>query len=309
MASIELPAPSASRASAALAADPAVAFVELDRSRTIGAVPSDPRYPEQWSLPRIGWDAVHDGPAPSGHATVAVLDTGVDAAHADLRGVLLPGVSFVAGSPADTDPNGHGTWMAGIVAARTDDGIGIAGIGYAGVSVLPVTVLGSDGTGRDSDIVAGVVYAVDSGADVILMSFSASGSSAALQAAIDYAWSHDVIVVAATGNGGSSAPTYPAGDRSVIGVSSTDRSDRLAPGSNDGSDTFLAAPGVDILTTDAGGGYESVSGTSAAAAEVAGAAALLRALDPTASNGVIVGRLARDASRAGTTAETGNGRL
>ena len=309
MASIELPAPSASSGAAALSADPAVAFVELDRSRTIGATPSDPRYAEQWSLPRIGWNVVHDGAAPTGHATVAVLDTGVDTEHADLRGVVVPGVSFVDGTPADADPNGHGTWMAGIVAARTDDGIGIAGIGYAGVSVLPVTVLGTDGTGRDSDIVAGVVYAVDAGADVILMSFSATGSSAALQAAIDYAWAHDVVVVAATGNGGSSAPTYPAGDRGVIGVSSTDRSDHLAPGSNDGSDTFLAAPGVDILTTSADGGYETVSGTSAAAAEVAGAAGLMRAHDPSASNGVIVARLARDAAPAGTTVETGNGRL
>ena len=93
--------------------------------------------------------------------------------------------------------------MAGIIAAATDNGTGIAGIGYAGVKVMPVTVLGADGLGQDSDIIAGVVWAVDHGADVINMSFSNPGFSAALQAAIDYAWANDVVVVAATGNDGS----------------------------------------------------------------------------------------------------------
>ena len=215
---------------------------------------------------------MRDGPAPDGRAVVAILDTGVDATHPDLAGRLLPGMSSVDGVAADTDPNGHGTWMAGIVAAETDNGEGIRASPVSRVRVLPVTVLGADGTGLDSDIVEGIVAAVDAGADVILMAFSAPGYSSALQAAVDYAWAHDVVVVAATGNEGSTAPTYPAGDRGVIGVTATDRDDLLAPGSNSGPAAFMAAPGVDILTTDAGGGYRSISGTSAAAAEVAGAA-------------------------------------
>ncbi len=273
------------------------------------ASPSDPRYPDQWSLPRIGWDVVRDGPAPAGRAVVAILDTGVDATHPDLAGRLLPGASFVDGVEPGQDPNGHGTWMAGIVAAHTDNGVGVAGVAFARVKVLPITVLGADGRGYDSAIVSGIVAAVDAGADVILMSFSAPGYSAVLQAAIDYAWAHDVVVVAATGNDGSSAAAYPAADRGVIGVTATDRDDRLAPGSNSGPAAFMAAPGVDILTTDAGGDYRSVSGTSASAAEVAGAAGLLRAMDPGAANGVIVGRLARSAAPAGAVDETGNGRL
>ncbi len=92
--------------------------------------------------------------------------------------------------------------MAGIIAASTDDGIGVAGVGYAGVKVMPVTVLGADGTGQDSDIIAGIVWATDHGADVINMSFSNPGFSPSLQAAIDYAWAHDVVLVAATGNDG-----------------------------------------------------------------------------------------------------------
>ncbi|MDQ2966215.1 MAG: S8 family serine peptidase, partial [Chloroflexota bacterium] len=304
-------------AAAALAADPAVKGLELDRIREVEATPGDPRYVDQWSLPRIGWDTVHAEGLPAGTATVAVLDTGVDSGHPDLLGRLLPGLSFVDGSPADTDPHGHGTWLAGIVAAAGDNGMGIAGIGGAGVRVLPITVLGADGTGQDSAVISGIVAAVDGGADVILMAFSSPGYSTALQAAIDYAWAHDVVLVAANGNDGTTSARYPAGDRGVMGIASTDQADQLAADSNHGPQTFLAAPGVDILTTAAGADrdpqtddeYRSVSGTSAAAAEVAGAAAVLRALDPGATNAVIVGRLARSAAAVGNRDETGNGRL
>ncbi len=283
--------------------------VERDVERSTDAGPGDPLSDGQWSLPRIGWDVARERLDPTGRTVVAVLDTGVDPTHPDLVGHLLPGVSFVDGVAADTDANGHGTWMAGIVAAATDNDRGIAGVAWSGVSILPVTVLGADGTGRDSDIVQGLVQATDAGADVILMAFSAPGYSTALQAAIDYAWAHGVVVVAATGNEGLGSATYPAGDRGVIGVASTDRDDLLAPGSNSGPAVFMAAPGVDILTTAAGGGYEAINGTSAAAAEVAGAAAILRAADHGASNGTIVGRLARSAARADTVEHTGNGRL
>ena len=136
--------------------------------------------------------------------------------------------------------------MAGIVAAETDNGTGIAGVGYAGVKVMPVTVLGADGIGQDSDIIEGVVWAADHGADVILMAFSNPGFSAALQAAIDYAWANGVVLVAATGNDGSSHATFPAGDRGVVGVSNTDPTDALAASSNYGAAAFLAAPGTSI---------------------------------------------------------------
>jgi subtilisin family serine protease len=292
-----------------LRADPRVASVEADRSRTVEADPDDPSYADQWSLTRIGWDQAHDSIAPSGSAVVAVLDTGVDASHPDLAANLVAGASFVAGSAWNFDPNGHGTAMAGIVAAETGNGIGIAGVGYAGVRVMPVTVLGADGLGRDSDIIEGLVWAVDHDADVALMAFSASGYSSALQAAVDYAWSHGVVVVAATGNDGSSSPAFPAGDRGVVGVSSTDSSDALSSSSNFGADTFLGAPGHGIVTTATGGGVASVSGTSASAAAVAAAAALLRASDASLSAGAVVGRLARNADPAGTVDQTGNGRL
>jgi len=285
-----------------------VTRVEADRTRAVEAEPSDTAFADQWALPKVGWTDLFGTVAIGGSATVAVLDTGVDASHPDLDGVVLSGTSVLDDSNGTTDPNGHGTAMAGIVAAETDNGFGVAGTAYAGVSILPVTVLGADGLGQDSDIIMGVVYAADAGADVILMSFSNPGYSAALQAAIDYAWASGAVLVAAAGNDASSTPAFPAGDRGVIGVGATDSSDALAAGSNFGSAVFLAAPGVGISSTAAGGSVSSISGTSASAALVAGAAALLQANEPGLSNGVIVSRLARNAD-ATTSEGTGNGRV
>jgi thermitase len=275
--SVILPADSYQASVATLEADPNVARVEPDATRNVSAAPSDSEYSQQWSLPQIGWDQVYGSVSPGGSAIVAVLDTGVDASHEDLGGNVVPGTAIVGSGDGTSDANGHGTAMAGIIAAQTDNGIGIAGIGYAGVKVMPVTVLGADGTGQDSDIIQGVVWAADHGADVILMAFSNPGYSASLQDAIDYAWTKGAVLVAATGNDASSTVTFPAGDRGVIGVANTDLSDNLNSSSNYGAGAFMAAPGTGIYTTAAGGAYTSITGTSAAAAEVAGAAALLKA--------------------------------
>src|SRR5215210_5586206 len=309
MHAITLPGESAGTAADSLRALASVTNVNLDRTRVAEAAPDDPAYADQWSLPKIGWDTARESVTPAGSSVVAVLDTGVDGSHGDLAGQLVTGTSVLDGSDPLVDPNGHGTAMAGIVAADTNNGRGIAGVGYKGVKVMPVTVLGADGTGQDSDIINGVVWAADHGADVILMSFSAPEYSAALQAAVDYAWSKGAVLVAATGNDGSSAAAFPAGSSGVVGVSSTNDSDDLASSSNYGADTFLAAPGVGIVTTQAGGGTTSVTGTSAAAAIVAGSAGVLAAADASAGPGVIVGRLARNADAAGTSGQTGNGRV
>ena len=159
--------------------------------------------------------------------------------------------------------------MAGIIAAATDNGTGIAGIGYAGVKVMPVTVLDPHGLGQDSDIIEGIVWAVDHGADVINMCFSNPGYSAGLQAAIDYAWANDVVVVAATGNDGSSTATFPAGDRGVVGVSNTNQSDALDGSSNDGAERVPWRARDGDPTLSPGGGYDHVTGTSASSAAVA----------------------------------------
>ena len=187
---------------------------------------------------------------------MAILDTGVDASHPDLEGQVLAGTSFLPGSAWSDDPNGHGTAMAGIVAAETDNGAGIAGVGYEGVGIMPVTVLAADGTGQDSDVIEGLVWAADHGADVILMAFSNPSFSASLQLAVDYAWDM-ASCWSPRGNDSSSTTTYPAGDAGVVGVSATNADDQLAGFSNSGADTFLAAPGIDIPASQAGGGVTS----------------------------------------------------
>src|SRR5439155_15557679 len=289
--------------------DPLTSSVEREKIRSAGAAPSDAAYPDQWALPKIGWDSVYGTVSPADSATIAVLDTGVDSSQPDLAGRLVPGYSAFTGSDPTSDPNGHGTWLGSIAAASTDNGQGIAGVAYSGASIMPVQVLDSTGAGQDGDIIGGVVWAADHNANVILMGFSNPGYSQNLQDAIEYAWSKGAVLVAATGNDNSAAATYPAGDEKVMGVSATDSSDSLWSGSNYGADTFIAAPGVDIAADDPAGGTSAVTGTSASAAFVAGAAALLKAADATASNGIIVGRLARNHDAAGTQAETGNGRL
>ena len=279
--------------------DSRVVRVEENKERKAEGEPSDTDYLSQWALPKIGWDQVFGTITPAGSATVAVLDTGVDSSHDELAGKLITCASILSGSDCTSDPHGHGTWLAGIVAANTDNNNGIAGVGYAGVQIMPVTVMNAEGIGQDSDIIAGVIWAADNGADVILMGFSNPGFSQNLQDAIDYAWENNVVLVAATGNDGISDPTFPAGDRGVIGVSATDQSDNFVSFSNYGQDVFLAAPGLDIETTDTSNSFISISGTSSSAAIVAGAAAFMRAVEPGLSNGIIVGRLARNADPAG----------
>lgn len=204
-----------------------------------------------------------------------MLDTGVDASHPDLAGVMTAGQSFAGGDP-DTDLNGHGTALAGIAAAATNNGTGMAGVAHTGAAVASVQVLGADGIGWDSDVVGGVLWAADHGAQVILMGFSSPSHSPTLADALAYAWSKGAVLVAATGNNGSTGKTYPAGMPNVIGVAATDSSGSLWSGSNTGS-ARVAAPGVGVYTTVPGGEYGNSSGTSAASAHVAGLAALLMA--------------------------------
>jgi hypothetical protein len=306
---IEVPAPAAEAITSALQHDAEVVRVEGDRTRKWQSVPSDTLYPSQWALPKIGWDQIYGVANPQYLTKVAILDTGVDATHPDLSGVVVPGRSLVDAGDGRTDENGHGTWLAGIVAARTDNLQGIAAVAYDHVQVMPVKVLTADGLGQDSDIIQGVTWAADNGASVILMAFSNPGFSEALQEAIDYAWGHNVVLVAAVGNDGSNTPTFPAGDRAVMGVSATDSSDTLVSGSNYGAAVFVAAPGTSIVGTYPGNTYVTWSGTSASAAIVAGTAALMRAINPSLSNGVVVGRIARNAGVAGTQVQTGNGRV
>jgi thermitase len=231
-------------------------------------VPNDPYYGSQWNLQKVDGATAWDSARGDG-ATVAVIDTGVWASHPDLSGEVLTGYDFVSSDNDATDDHGHGTHVAGTIAAVTNNGVGVASIGYHG-SILPIKVLNSEGYGTYADVASGIIYAADNGASIINMSLGGSSSSITLQNAVNYAIGRGVMIVAAAGNDGSDAPLYPAACDGVLAISATDSSDNLASFSNYGSNIFVGAPGVGILSTYLNNSYVSMSGTSMATPHVAG---------------------------------------
>ena len=259
-----------------------VVSVSLDRRVHTAAVRSDDaRRSSQWGLDRLKAEDLWTRQTGTG-VTVAVVDTGVEAGHPDLAGVVLPGADFVTGTgDGGADGNGHGTHVAGIVGAVANNRIGVAGLA-PGVKVLPVRVLDNGGWGWNSDIARGIVYAADHGAAVINLSIGGSSSDGASADAVRYALARNVVVVAAAGNERAKGnPTsYPAAYPGVIAVAATDSADRIASFSSAASYVAVAAPGVGILSTVRGGSYTTMSGTSMATPFVAATVALLRAADP-----------------------------
>jgi serine protease len=255
--------------------------VELDGTVTTADAPTgdDPYRAGQWDLGAMRTPEAWRRSTGAG-VTVAVVDTGVDSAHPDLAGQVLPGADLITGAEGPvTDPNGHGTHVAGIIAAAAGNGEGIAGVA-PGARILPIRVLGANGSGYLSDAANGIVYAAEHGADVINLSISSTTSIDAMTNAIAYARSRGVVVVAAAGNmrGSGSPASYPAADPGVLAVAATDSADRIAPYSNAGDYVDVAAPGSAVLSTFPGG-YRTLSGTSMAAPHVAALAALVRAAD------------------------------
>ncbi|MEW9672624.1 S8 family peptidase [Ammoniphilus sp. 3BR4] len=207
---------------------------------------------------------------------IAVVDTGVELNHSDLRGKLLNGYDFVNNDSFPNDGNGHGTHVAGIAAAVTNNALGIAGVAPL-ASILPVRVLGNDGSGSLTAVANGIIYAANQGAKVINLSLGSPAPSSTLQNAIQYAWNKGAVIVAAAGNDASPTPNYPANYPNVIAVASTNENDFRSSFSNYGRWVEVAAPGEDILSTYIGNRYAYLSGTSMASPHVAGLAALLLA--------------------------------
>jgi subtilisin family serine protease len=281
-----------------LEASPLVQQVEPNRVRHLDALPNDPRYSvaQAGYLQAINLPAAWDRTTGGDGEVLAILDSGVDFGHPDLAGRLLPGWDFVHNNGVPADDEGHGTEVAGVAAARTNNGRGVAGVAWRGW-IMPVKVLDATGSATDANIAAGITWAVDHGADVINLSLGGPGASSTLQTAVDYATSRNVLVVAAAGNDGNSEPHYPAACTGVISVGATDSANRRASWSNYGDWVDLVAPGVNITTTANGTTekYAVVSGTSFSSPLVAGVAMLLRAADPSASQATIADRLRQSA--------------
>jgi serine protease len=260
----------------ALAADPRVEHVEPNLRRQISWVPNDPRYAaqrDQLDVIRVGraWNRSRGA-----GVTVAVLDTGIDRTHPDLASNIVHASSTVGGGAGDF--NGHGTAMAGAIAARAGNGVGIAGVAPR-AKIMSIKVLGPGG-GGDFQIAKGINRAVNRGADVISMSFGGPGSSDVLDRALERAASEGVLLVAASGNDGTTLADFPAAHRDVLSVGAVDEKRRVASFSNHGRTLDVVAPGVRVLTTLPGGRYGRVWGTSPAAAVASGVGALVKSVRP-----------------------------
>lgn len=260
----------------------------------------------EWNLNAVGapeaWAAGFTGAG----VTVAVIDTGVDLDHPDLVSSLFVNPGEIPGNGKDDDQNGfiddvhgydfadndadpndlsgHGTHVAGTIAAG-NNGFGATGVA-PGAKILPVRVLGANGSGSSRDVAEGIRYAADLGADIINLSLGGAFSQA-IERAIDYARELGAIVIASAGNEAASTPSYPArfsqSDSNVISVGAHDSAGRIAGFSNDvgaSGSVQIDAPGVGVFSTYVGGGYRTLSGTSMAAPHVAGLAALTLSANP-----------------------------
>ena len=283
----------------------AVEFAQPDYKVQIERLPDDPGLTNVWGLDNTGQGggaANADINAPeawntntgSGKMVVAIIDSGIDYNHPDLKANIwsspknpaIRGWNFVNNNSNVMDDNGHGTHIAGIIGAVGNNGIGIAGVNW-NVKLMALKFLDKSGSGYLSNAVKALNFAVANGAKVVNNSYAGGGSDPAMSAAIAAARAKGVIFVAAAGNDGSnidSSPVYPASYNSdnVVTVAATDRSDRLANFSNFGRATVeIAAPGSYIYSTLPGNKYGYYSGTSMAAPGVVGALALVWDAHPT----------------------------
>ena len=298
--------------------NPNVEFAERNGVYSAVAMPNDPRVSDQWHLENGGqsggiadadidafaaWDVTTGG-----SVAIAVLDTGIDESHPDLSGKITKSANFTS-SASVQDVNGHGTHVAGIVAARTGNGVGGAGVCQT-CTIFNVKVLADNGNGSWAGIAEGIYWATDNGAKVINLSLGGTTSSSSLASAVNYAWNRGVVVVAAAGNNSTTSAFYPAYLPNVIAVASTNNRDQKSSYSNYGTWVSVAAPGESILSTLRGGTYGLKSGTSMASPVVAGLAGLVWSTPYGTSNAAVRGRIEQNAEAiSGTGSRWLNGRV
>jgi thermitase len=275
-------------------------FVERDQyAHTAAQVPNDPGFVSQWHLTKIqsseAWSVTTGSPS----VVVAVIDSGVHATHPDLASNLVPGWNFVKSNSDTSDLLGHGTAVAGVIAAASNNGIGVAGVSWQS-RMMPLLVVDENDLATYSNIAEAIQYAADMGIRLINISAGGGAQSSALQSAVDYAWNKGALIFASAMNNGASDPYYPAACNHVMAVSATDNNDHLASFSNYGSWIAISAPGAGILTTTLGGGYAYWFGTSFSSPVVAGVAALSLAVNPSLTNAELVTILEKSADDIGT---------
>jgi thermitase len=278
------PVASTPRASGTVAVLPLELESNLHESRVTGS--NDDYSGRQWAIPKImapqAWEVTSGEP----NVVIAVLDTGIDNEQKDLTSKVVAEVNFTDSSTAE-DVYGHGTHIAGIIAAWSGSGTGVTGLAH-NCRLMNVKVADDQGRFDNESAAKGVTWAVDHGAKVINMSLVSTEPSANLEQAINYAWNKGAVVVAAAGNLVGDKLVYPAYYSNCIAVAATDSNDRLASWSSHGDWVDVAAPGVDIYSTSPGNKYSYKSGTSMAAAHVSGLAGLLFTLEKDRNNDGLV---------------------
>lgn len=283
--------------------DPMVANAEHNVIYRTRFTVNDPRSTEQTGLGIIGmakaWDLTLGNP----NIKIAVVDTGVDLNHPDLRDKLVPGFDALSnGQNPPQDENGHGTHAAGIAAAATDNREGVAGTAPR-CKIMPVKALDATGNGDGFSVGLGIVWAADNGADVINLSLGGPHKFEAVERAIKYALSKNIPVIVAMGNEGTNELRYPASQPGVIAVGAVDFSRNLTTFSNYGQWMSVVAPGQQILSTmpvnsvfmtqEEGymNNYDVMDGTSMAAPIVSGVVALMKSRHPNLNPAQIKQRL------------------
>ena len=261
-----------------------VEYIEPNYQYHTQEAPNDPDYSKQWNFRSINIEAAWKETKGNG-VTVAVIDTGVTKVPDLKLTQFVPGYDFVKNQVNANDDNGHGTHVAGTIAQSTNNGYGVAGIAYE-AKIMPLKVLSEGGGGTVADIAEAIRFAADHGADVINLSLGGAGESKMMQEAIDYAYSKDVVIVAAAGNANQNSASYPARYPKVISVSATDSTGEKANYSNYGAGVDISAPGgsetgkirQNTINPQTGEStFADFQGTSMAAPHVAGVAALIKA--------------------------------
>ena len=252
----------------ALPADSRLSFASLEQP-----VLDDPYSDKQWALNQIHVPELWQLTTGGDDILVAILDTGIDKNHEDIAGKVVAEVNFTD-SPTLSDIHGHGTHIAGIIAATSSNGKGIVGLAPE-TRLMNVKVADDKGRFQTSVLVEGIIWAVHNNAKVINISLQLEEPSQDLEDAVEYAWSRGALIIAAAGNVGNEMLIYPAYYENTIAVAASKVDDTLAPLSNQGNWVDVAAPGFNIYSTLPNDSYGYKSGTSFAAAHVSGMAALL----------------------------------